>query len=313
MLSKNEIKKLINIVGIDKIKEILIKCQENNINKITIYKSNLCNFFLRNGKKCTHKKKFGNLCGTHFNKINVDLTNASINNDLDLIKNLLNNGADIHTDDDRILSIALYNKRLDIVEYLISRGANIHLQKELIIASTKGYLDIVKYLVSKYKKTLHKELDQALDQALISSLFGNLDIIIFLVNNGANIFIEYNDDMLINLFLKININISINYILNNEIHDITDIINIINNNDKFKENLKYINIMKEIYENLRSENYKKVKELYKKYNKEYDLENNIYLKYRLNTILSLPKQFPTDLSSKISTYLFSKNKRSIKI
>jgi len=46
--------------------------------------------------------------------------------DLDVVKQLVEDGADIHSEDDYILRLACFNGNLKIAKYLAEQGANIH-------------------------------------------------------------------------------------------------------------------------------------------------------------------------------------------
>lgn len=76
------------------------------------------------------------------------------------------------------------NARLDHVIIAINNGANINTKHNLAIryASSKGHLNIVKYLVSLEKTDIH--LNDALKSA---SYAGNLDMIKYLISQGADV------------------------------------------------------------------------------------------------------------------------------
>jgi ankyrin repeat protein len=68
---------------------------------------------------------------------------------LNLVQYAMNNGADIHYNDDLSLRLACQNEHTNIVQYLIEMGANIHVNNEesLLTAALRGYMDIVRILV----------------------------------------------------------------------------------------------------------------------------------------------------------------------
>ena len=69
------------------------------------------------------------------------------NGHLDVVKYLVERGADIHQYE-YALVLTAEKGHLDIVKYLIAQGANIHqYEYALVLAAEKGHLDIVKYLV----------------------------------------------------------------------------------------------------------------------------------------------------------------------
>lgn len=74
--------------------------------------------------------------------------------DLEVIKKLIEDGADVNARDNYALRWASKNGHLDIVRYLIEHGANIHANNDcaLLHAENNGYLDVVKFLKSKIKQ-----------------------------------------------------------------------------------------------------------------------------------------------------------------
>ena len=107
------------------------------------------------------------------------LLRACLNGNLNKVKDLLNQGANIHYYDDDPLHIASKHGHLDIVKYLITQGANIHASDDyaLSLASTNGHLEIVKYLISK-GANIHADNDYIL---CLASHYGHLDIMKYLI------------------------------------------------------------------------------------------------------------------------------------
>jgi len=83
--------------------------------------------------------------------------------DLQVIKQLVEDGANIHVDNDWPLIWAAGNGYLDIVEFLVEKGANIHADTDyaLRIAARNGYLDIVILLLNT-DENLRKYDDESL-------------------------------------------------------------------------------------------------------------------------------------------------------
>ena len=69
---------------------------------------------------------------------------------LEVVKYLIEQGADIHTYNDAALRLSANNGHLEVVKYLVEKGADIHALDDidLCCADNKEYLDIVKYLKS---------------------------------------------------------------------------------------------------------------------------------------------------------------------
>jgi hypothetical protein len=71
--------------------------------------------------------------------------------DIEVIKELIESGADIHVDNGYALRYASYYGHLEIVKYLVEQGADIHAMDDdaLRWASYYGHLEVVKYLVEQ--------------------------------------------------------------------------------------------------------------------------------------------------------------------
>ena len=130
---------------------------------------------------------------------NADLLSALRKEDLDLVKLLVENGADIHFDNDQVFVMAASYDHLDIVKYLLSKGINIHTRNDtaLIMASYHGHLEMVKLLVEN-----GADIHAGNDAALIYTVQNNRPAIVkYLVEQGADI---HADDNKLLLTAKIN-------------------------------------------------------------------------------------------------------------
>ena len=116
--------------------------------------------------------------------LNQQLIKASENGDLDNIKYLVENGANIHAQDDYVLRYSSRYGYLDIVKCLVENGANIHTQDDCALrwSIQGGYLDIVKYLVEN-GADIHADNDYALWWSVCSNY---LEIVKYLIENGAD-------------------------------------------------------------------------------------------------------------------------------
>jgi len=72
---------------------------------------------------------------------------------------------------------------LPVVKYLISKGLDIDKDEALIKASSKGHLDIIEYLI-KHKADIHANKDKAFRVAIEN---GHLSVVKYLAENGVNI------------------------------------------------------------------------------------------------------------------------------
>ena len=128
------------------------------------------------------------------NNINRLLFQSSIKGELNLVKEAIHRGANIHANNEEALRWASRNGHLETVKYLVENGADIHANDEstLHYASYYGYLEVVKYLVEN-GADIHINNEEALRYA---SENGKLDVVKYLVNLGADIHVN-NDEALI--------------------------------------------------------------------------------------------------------------------
>lgn len=120
------------------------------------------------------------------------LCEAAARHHYHIVTFLVEEGADIHTGDDFPLFQAVYFGCEDVVRFLIERGANIHARGEraLNIATENGHESIVKYLVEKGANVNHGSLVSAAKE-------GSCDIVSLLVDNGADL-VAYGEEALWN-------------------------------------------------------------------------------------------------------------------
>ena len=127
--------------------------------------------------------------------INQRFIKAAQNNQIDKLKNLLSQGADIHTDNDFVLRYSAGYGHLETVKLLFAQGANIHANDDEALRESAyyGHLEIVKFLVAQ-GANIHANDDGALIWAAYD---GHLETVKFLVAQGANIHAN-NDEALKN-------------------------------------------------------------------------------------------------------------------
>ena len=104
---------------------------------------------------------------------------------VDVVRELVEEGADIHVRNDAALCFAALYGYLDIIKYFVEEGADIHAHDDLALrwAALQGHLDVVKYLVEQ-GADIHVDNDDALCWAAEQ---GHLDVIKYLVEHGADI------------------------------------------------------------------------------------------------------------------------------
>ena len=106
-------------------------------------------------------------------------------NDVNTIKYLVENGANIHADDDSSLQVSAEYGNLEVVKYLVKHGADIHAKDDVALrwSVEKGHLEVVKYLVEQ-GANIHADDDASLRSAAYN---GRLEVVKYLIGQGANI------------------------------------------------------------------------------------------------------------------------------
>ena len=146
---------------------------------------------------------------------------SSRNGHIEVVKFLVENGADIHANNDFSLRCSSFRGHIEVVKFLIEKGADIHADDDFAIkySSGNGYIDVVKFLIQK-GADIHAEDDYALR---MSSDNGNIEVVKYLVENGANIHAKYDEALSRSGFfnqielVKFLINSDVEYYCKNEI------------------------------------------------------------------------------------------------
>ena len=98
--------------------------------------------------------------------VNYLLYKSSAKGELNLVKEAIKRGADIHAYNDEALRWASQNGHLDVVKYLVENGANIHSNDDFALrwSANAGHLEVVKYLVEN-GANIHANNDETLRSA----------------------------------------------------------------------------------------------------------------------------------------------------
>ncbi|WP_082402873.1 ankyrin repeat domain-containing protein [Achromobacter xylosoxidans] len=127
-------------------------------------------------------------------RLHEQLMDAVVVENLETVKRLVEQGADIHFLRDCILRWAAGNGQLEVVKFLVEQGADIHADDDLALrwAAEEGHLDIVKFLVEK-GADIHARNEEPLERAAEE---GYIEVVQFLVERGCPIDIakEYGTD-----------------------------------------------------------------------------------------------------------------------
>ena len=115
----------------------------------------------------------------------LQLNEYSGHGDIERIKYLVSQGADIKYNDDYAIRCASANGHLEVVKYLVSLGANIRADDDYAVrlASSRGHLEVVTYLVS-LGANIRADDDRVVK---LASQKGHLEVVKYLVSLGADI------------------------------------------------------------------------------------------------------------------------------
>lgn len=123
-----------------------------------------------------------------FDETKQQLINAAIKGNLDEVMEVIENGVDIHVENDVALKWAVFNENVDMVKYLVENGANIHADDDYALRWTaqNGCIEIVKFLVEN-GANVHAGNNYALRWAAGK---GYIDVVKYLIENGANVYAD---------------------------------------------------------------------------------------------------------------------------
>ena len=135
-------------------------------------------------------------CSENKTKLNLLLIQACKNGDINMVKKLIDKGANINYRDKlesrTCLIWAIYKKNETLINFFIKNSIelkfnkNIYLNNAIELASRLGHLKIVKYLVEHGANvnTMNREGQTPLNSA---ARWGNIDIVKYLISKGADV------------------------------------------------------------------------------------------------------------------------------
>jgi len=117
--------------------------------------------------------------------VNNMLVYSSIDGGIDQVNWALENGADVHAEDDVSLREASERGHLEVVKVLLENGADVHAEEDLALqgASERGHLEVVKVLLEN-GADVHAYNDSAIRRALEN---GHLEVVKILLEAGADV------------------------------------------------------------------------------------------------------------------------------
>ena len=107
-------------------------------------------------------------------------------NDISNVKLAIENGANIHYENDDALYYAVINDNIEILKYLIEHGLSFNENDNSYLiktASIFGSINVIKYMV-EHNIDIHYDNDLAV---LLAFKYKYYDVFLYLVNHGANI------------------------------------------------------------------------------------------------------------------------------
>ena len=118
-------------------------------------------------------------------ELDEEMIEAAENGHLEVVRELLKRGADIHYRDDEALLVAAVKGNLELVHLLLDSGANVNARDDMALRSAAafGHLEIVR-LVLQRGANVHALDDDALCMA---AEYGYREMVQLLLQNGADV------------------------------------------------------------------------------------------------------------------------------
>ena len=103
--------------------------------------------------------------------------------DIEVVRLLLDRGADIHAKDDEALRWSAFYGHVEVVRLLLDRGADIHagVDASLQWSAENGHVEVVRLLLDR-GADIHADNDYALQ---MSARYGHVEVVRLLLDRGA--------------------------------------------------------------------------------------------------------------------------------
>ncbi len=139
---------------------------------------------------------------------------AAKNGHINIVKLLLEHGANQSADNDWALRWACDGGKIDVVELLLKAGSQVHYDNDWAIrcSAGKGYIKIVELLI-EYGGDIHSNNEECLLESVVR---GHLEMLQFLYKNGGDI--NINDGKLLGLAIEKNHIEIVKYLLDRNIN-----------------------------------------------------------------------------------------------
>lgn len=131
----------------------------------------------------------------------IILTATVSGGNIDIMKLLMSKGLNIHEDNDEALKTACYEGKLDMVKFLLSKGADVYadFNEPLQIACQNGRLNVVKYILNEYGNLplgwrfgTDVYANPYQDPLFAAYTYGDKDIVKLLVNHMGDVSSDHN-------------------------------------------------------------------------------------------------------------------------
>jgi hypothetical protein len=122
------------------------------------------------------------------------LKNAAIQGRIDLVRCLVDAGADVNATDNNgwtVLMVASDDGHIDLVRFLVEAGADVNATDNngwtaLMVASDDGHIDLVRFLVEA-GADVNVTDNRGQTPLMVASYNGHIDVVRFLVEAGADV------------------------------------------------------------------------------------------------------------------------------
>jgi ankyrin repeat protein len=107
--------------------------------------------------------------------------------DIESVKRLIENGFDIHTENELMLRIAVGKGRVEIVKFLLEHGADARVNSSTLASACYFRETAIVKLLLEYGADVHANNDEALKMTCFAGMNNTVEIVKLLLEYGANV------------------------------------------------------------------------------------------------------------------------------
>lgn len=112
---------------------------------------------------------------------------AAVENNFAMLKKIIASGADIHARDNQLVLSVASSGNIEMMQYVLNSGVSIDKNgHDVRIAVNYGHLDMVKFLIDN-GASIHSKNKEGYDAIMCAAMFEHLEIVQYLLKVGANI------------------------------------------------------------------------------------------------------------------------------